>query len=86
VASPWRTGSPLALSMDVPRAGAARLEIFSVTGQRVRTLFDGAVAAGTLRLSWDTRGRDGAAAPPGLYFAVLRSGGLEVRRRIVMLR
>lgn len=86
VTNPSRAGALLAMSFDVPRAGDAELEIFSVTGQRVRTLLAGPVPAGTQRLTWDARGRDGAVVPPGLYFAVLRTGAAQVRQRIVMLR
>jgi hypothetical protein len=86
VTNPSRAGSALAVSFDVPRAGDAELGIFSVTGQRVRTLFAGPVSAGTQRLTWDARGRDGAPLPPGLYFAMLRCGTQHARQRIVMLR
>ena len=85
VTNPSRSGSPLALSFDVPRAGDAQLELYSVTGQRVRTLFAGHAAAGTQRLTWDARGRDGIVVPPGLYFALLRCGASLVRQRIVIL-
>ena len=86
VANPSRTGQALSLSFDVPRAGVARLDVFSVSGQRVRTVFDGTVSAGTQRLIWDARDRAGSVVPPGLYFAVLRSADGQVKQRVVMLR
>jgi hypothetical protein len=86
VTNPSRAGAALAVSLDLPQAGDADLAIYSVTGQRVRTLYAGPVSAGTQRLTWDARGRDGAPVPPGLYFALLHSGATLVRQRIVMLR
>ncbi|HEY6196506.1 MAG TPA: FlgD immunoglobulin-like domain containing protein [Candidatus Eisenbacteria bacterium] len=86
LANPTRAGAPVAMTIDVPRTAESRLEIFSVTGQRVRTLLEGAMAVGTHSLTWDARGRDGAPVAPGLYFAVLRSGADVVRQRIVMVR
>ncbi len=86
VANPAHARSTVGLSFDVPRAGAAKLELFSVSGQRVATLLDGPVTAGTQRVTWNARGRDGSPAAPGLYFAVLRSGGAEVKQRVVLLQ
>jgi len=83
--NPWRSGTPLTLSFEVSKAGPARLEIFSVTGQRVGTLLDGPVAAGAHQLVWDARGRDGAPASPGLYFAILNTGPIQLRQRVVLL-
>jgi flagellar hook assembly protein FlgD len=85
VTNPSRIGTALSVSFGLPQAGEAELAIYSVTGQRVRTLYAGPVSAGTQRLTWDARGRDGAPVPPGLYFALLRSGATLVRQRVVLL-
>jgi hypothetical protein len=85
VTNPSRIGTALSVSFGLPQAGEAELAIYSVTGQRVRTLYAGPVSAGTQRLTWDARGRDGAPVPPGLYFALLRSGATQVRQRVVLL-
>ena len=58
----------------------------AVTGQRIRTLLDGPVVAGSQLVTWDARGSDGATVAPGLYFALLRVGSTTVTRRIVLTR
>ncbi|MCE9626543.1 MAG: T9SS type A sorting domain-containing protein, partial [Candidatus Eisenbacteria bacterium] len=73
-------------TLDLPRAGQASLELYSVSGQRVRTLANGAFAAGRHTLTWDARGRDGEAVAPGLYFAVLEQGGQRVQQRVVRVQ
>lgn len=86
VASPTRAGSPLAFTLDLPVTGDVSLDLYSVSGQRVRTLASGSFAAGRHTLTWDARGRDGSAVAPGLYFAVLRQGGSQVQQRVVRVR
>jgi len=80
VPSPARAGSPLEFALALPAATNARLEIFSVTGQRVSTLLDGPLPAGTQRVTWD-----GGGQAPGLYFAMLQAGATKVVRRVVLV-
>jgi hypothetical protein len=63
--------------------GAYRLEVFDVTGRRVRDLgpFVGARA-----VAWDGRDDRGAAVGPGVYFARLTAITGSRNRRIVLLR
>jgi pre-peptidase/flagellar hook capping protein FlgD len=86
VGNPVRFGTPIALSFALSRAGDARLEIYSITGQRVRSLLAGTVSAGAQRLTWDARGRDGATVAPGVYFAVLETADGRFARRMVLLK
>lgn len=85
-ASPTRAGATLVFTLDLPEAGAASLELFSVSGQRVRTVASGTFAAGRHTLTWDALGRDGSPVAPGLYFAVLQHGGQRVQQRVVRIR
>ena len=86
VANPAHARSAVGMSFDLPHASAVHLALYSVTGQRVATLIDGVRAAGAQQVTWDARGRDGAPAAPGLYFAVLKAAGAEVRQRVVLLQ
>ena len=45
-----------------------RLEVFSVRGERVATLVDATLRAGTYRRTWDGRDRHGAPVGSGVYF------------------
>lgn len=51
---------------DVPRSTHVRLTAYDLQGRRVGTLVDGAHAAGTYRVVWNT-----AAVPSGLYVCML---------------
>jgi flagellar hook assembly protein FlgD len=65
----------------LPAAGAARVELFDVSGRRVQTLHSGPLPAGESVLAWDGRLAGGAAAPAGVYFAALTAdAGRRVAR------
>jgi hypothetical protein len=80
------------LSLLLPRAegGSAgsevRLDIFSVSGERVRALFAGAPASGALELVWDGRNDRGAVVPTGVYIGVARTERRVFTRKMIMVR
>jgi hypothetical protein len=75
---PVSTGGTLALTVTVPESGAARLEIFDVSGRRVRAL-DRELEAGRHRLTLD-------GFEAGLYWLMLVQGSDAARARSVVLR
>jgi hypothetical protein len=70
----------------LPEAGDARLEIFSASGQHVRTLANGAFNAGPHFVIWDGRGDAGQKLPPGTYFARLRMGIRSDSRKVTLIQ
>ena len=67
-------------------AGPARLAIFDARGRLVRTLLDGGLAAGDHVVAWDGRDDSGRAAPSGVYFSRLASGGVIRQQKMQLLR
>jgi predicted alpha/beta superfamily hydrolase len=68
----------------LPRAGAARLDLYDVNGRLVRTLARGAHGAGRHEVAWDGL-LGGRRAPAGVYWARLESNGAHVARRVVVV-
>ena len=66
--------------------GAARLEIFSPTGKRVRTLLAGRLAAGRHEIVWDGRDNEGRGLASGVYLARFELQGSRHTRRLVLLK
>ena len=62
-----------------------RLELFDVTGRRVRVLRDGLVPQGAHIVPWDGRNDAGGASHSGIYFARARSGTGSAVARITLL-
>ena len=68
--SPFRT--TVRVCFRLPKAGPVTLTVYNAAGQRVRTLFDGRMAAGQHRVAWE-----GGGAPRGIYFCRVRAAGCE---------
>ncbi len=83
------SGTPLgpgpALSIDLPAAARARVDLYDLGGRRVRTLADRVLPAGVTVLRWDGRDEAGTALPKGLYFARLTAAGRVARTRLPLL-
>lgn len=74
------------LRYGLATAGPARLEIVDTRGRRVRTLLDGAQAAGDHVAVWDGRDDRGRAAPSGVYFCRLVAGGAARQQKLHLVR
>lgn len=70
----------------VARATDVRLELFDVSGRRVRTLFDGPATVGEHEVPWDGRRDSGELLPAGIYFQRFAADGREMRARVIRLR
>jgi hypothetical protein len=75
-----------AIAYALPSSGHVRLEIYDLTGRRVRMLADDAVAAGVHQAHWD--GKDDAQQPvaAGIYYARMASGPYRGTARVILLR
>ena len=69
-----------------PERGRAMLRIYDVNGRLVRTLLDGTVEEGEVRVAWDGTGADGSPLASGVYFYKLLVGGREASRKMILLR
>ena len=74
------------LRFELPGAGTVRLSVFDVAGRRVRTLVDGALAAGSHEIVWDGRDAAGRDVGSGSYLARLEFGGQSQTVRMGLVR
>ncbi|MEZ5064200.1 MAG: FlgD immunoglobulin-like domain containing protein [bacterium] len=84
--SPNPFGSETAIRYATAHAGRVRVDLFDVTGRRVRTLLDAWQAAGDVQTSWDGRDSEGAATPAGVYFVRVTAGGDVSTGKLVRTR
>ncbi len=61
------------LSIRLPAAGAARLDLYDLRGRRVRRLLDRSLPAGAFDVTWDGRDDRGGRLAVGVYFARLET-------------
>ncbi|HEX7077531.1 MAG TPA: S8 family serine peptidase [Candidatus Eisenbacteria bacterium] len=84
VAGPNPVTASAAMRFTLPADGPARLEVYDVSGRRVRTLADGGLLAGPHLVRWDGRDDRGARLASGVYFARLQSGGDTRSAKVVL--
>jgi hypothetical protein len=74
------TGGRFDVAFTLPRAGAARLDLYDVAGRRVTGLDAGALGVGTHTVTLGS----GARIAPGLYFVRLTAPGVSLEQRAVI--
>lgn len=72
------------IGFGLPRAGHARITVFSAAGRRIRSLVDGEFAVGYHEVAWDGTADDGSAAPSGVYFYRFEAETVVETRRLVI--
>jgi hypothetical protein len=78
-------GASLAVRFALPAAARVRVEVLDVSGRRVATLLDEALAAGEHGARWDGSSAAGVQALPGLYLVrVATDQGTRTGRLIVV--
>lgn len=79
--------SPGAMRVEfaLPREADVELAVVDVQGREIARLVDGVHAAGRYQAQWNGHTSRGPASP-GLYFVRLRSGGQDLKARLVLAR
>jgi len=75
-----------ALEYTLSHEGAVHISIYSVSGRRVRSLFQGRLPAGPHRIVWDGKDESGDPMPSGVYWCLLEAGSLRASRRMALIR
>lgn len=74
------------ISLVTADAGPVEVAVFGLDGRRVRTVWQGTVAAGTWRGAWDGRDDGGRAVAAGVYLVRARGAGGEAVTRVALVR
>jgi len=71
---------------SLPNSERVSLTIYNLIGQKIATLVDGTMAAGSHVVTWNGRDSRGMQLPSGVYFYRLESPGFSAARRMLMLK
>ena len=82
--NPFNPSTTIPFEMNKP--GNMKIEIFSINGQRVITLLDSYVSAGTHLVTWNTSSIAGKNLSGGIYMCCLTCGNQKVTRKMMYLK
>ncbi len=82
--NPFRSST--VLGFTTPAAGWVRLRLYDFAGRLVREVVNGHLPAGRHARAWNGATAEGRRLGSGVYLAVLESGGLRSRQKLVLLR
>ncbi len=71
---------------SLPTTARARLQVFDLSGRRVATLVDAALAPGEYQATWHARNDAGRPVPRGVYFCRLTAGSTAATTRLLLVR
>jgi hypothetical protein len=76
-----------AISFALPREAHVKLEIYSLLGQRVKTLVDDRVMAAVHTYVWDGRGESGTNVASGMYvYRLIADGRVIQSRKLILMK
>lgn len=70
----------------LPHSGQVKIEIYNISGQKVRTLVDQFLKAGHKLVDWDGKDDNGNDVSSGIYFYRLQAGDFSETKKMVLLR
>ena len=79
-------GERTTIEFALPEQTDVTLTVYDTMGRRVATLVDGPLRAGTHRIPWTGRTRDGQALASGVYLLRLTAGDQAFTRRMTRVR
>ncbi len=74
------------IDYDLPKSSTVRLDIYNITGQKVRTLVSDQLGAGHQSVEWDGRDGSGRRVSTGIYLYRLTAGEFVQTRKMLLLK
>jgi len=80
------SGAAVEFTLNLPEDCYVSFAVYNVAGQRVRTLVEDALPAGSITISWDGTGTSGAPLSNGVYFYRVAAGANSVTSKIMLMK
>ena len=74
------------IGFEMPRRGRVKVDIVSVDGRIIRSLFDDSVLPGKHSVDWDGRDSGGDLVASGVYLYRVRSDSSVITKKMILLR
>jgi hypothetical protein len=80
--NPMTASTEIAYHLNV--AGTAEVDLFDISGRRIRRLEAGTFPAGERTVTWDGRDDSGSRVPPGIYLYRLSVNGRSLSKKLIV--
>ncbi len=74
------------INVEIPVSAPISLEIFDLLGNRIRTLYSGAITSGSRTFLWDGTNNSGLIVSSGIYIYRLAAPGFTETRKMLLLK
>ncbi len=74
------------IPFQLAKSGIVSLQVFTITGQRVATVFNGKLPAGRHTMNWNGMDKSGNMVASGIYFYRLTAGNESRTRKMILVR
>ncbi len=74
------------IEFALPAAGQVRLEVINTLGQKVKTLVDAYMPAGTHSIEWNSTDDNGSSVASGVYLYRLQAGDFTETKKMVLMK
>jgi flagellar hook assembly protein FlgD len=74
------------LSFNMHKAGNAKLSVYNVKGQLVKTLLNSTIAAGSNSVDWNGDDNSGKSVTSGIYFYKLTANGKTETKKMMLMK
>jgi len=86
IAYPNPFNGAVTIQVELPQSGKFELDIFDITGRKVRSLAQGNTTVGEQQYQWDTLSDSGESVSSGIFFAVYRFNGQQNVLKLIYTR
>ncbi|RMF59578.1 MAG: T9SS C-terminal target domain-containing protein [Calditrichaeota bacterium] len=74
------------IPFEISKNSTVKLEIYDVTGKKVKTLLNKEMSPGSYSVRWDGVNKQGLPVSSGIYFYRLKANGFQAIRKMVLLK
>jgi len=74
------------ISYSLPVADFVKLEIYNLSGQRIRTLVSENQSTGIHHVNWNGRNDFGEEVPSGIYLCIVTAGNFKATKKMIILK
>ena len=84
--NPFTGETTISFSLTTNLHEKARIDIFNIRGQKVKTLFSGLVKSGQHEMVWNGTDANDKAVSSGVYFYKLKIGNKELTHKMMLIK